>query len=233
MSEASRLPTGCEALDELLGGGLEAGTITMVYGQPGSGKTNVVLSAAVEQSLAGGRVLLIDSEGFSPDRLDQFVSGHGAEDAAEITERIVVRNVHDFDEQATAVKEATSVAPDVDLIAVDSLTGFYRLERGTDEREGDALRSVTRQVTHLLANARKHDLAVLVTNQVFTDPDADRIRPLGGHTLNHWAGAVVRLDRFRGGNRRVTLEKHRSLEAGETGAFRITTSGLETVDGLG
>jgi len=81
-------------------------------------------------------------------------------------------------------------------------------------------------VTHLLSLARKHDLAVVVTNQVFTDPEGDRSRALGGHTLDHWTGTVLRLDRFRGGNRRATLEKHRSKPAGETATFRITGEGL-------
>ena len=67
----------------------------------------------------------------------------------------------------------------------------------------------------LLALARRHDIAVLITNQVYADPEADseRPRPLGGHTLTHWSGVVLRLERFRRGNRRATLEKHRSKAA--------------------
>jgi DNA repair protein RadB len=41
---------------------------------------------------------------------------------------------------------------------------------------------------------------------------------------------VLRLDRFRGGNRRATLRKHRSKPAGETARFRITGTGLESVE---
>lgn len=234
MSEPTRLSLGCAALDDLLDGGVETGTITQLYGAPGSGKTNVALAAAVSVASRGGRVLFIDTEGISPDRLRQLVEGtQGEDDSEAITDRIMIRDVHDFDEQSAAVKDATEVAPDLNLVVVDSATGFYRLERGVDEREGDALRAVTRQVTHLLSIARKHDLAVLVTNQVFTDPDADRARPLGGHTLAHWSGVVIRLERFRGGNRRATLEKHRSLSAGETASFRIVAEGLESVDRIG
>ncbi len=231
VSEVTRLPTGCAAIDELLDGGLELGAITQVYGQPGSGKTNLVLAAAVTTAVRGGRALIIDTEGLSPERLSQLISGvETDEDPTAITDRIVVRDVFDFDEQTDAIRDAVAVAADVDLVAVDSLTGFYRLARTSDAQEGDALRTVTRQVTHLLSVARKYDLAVLVTNQVFTDPDADRVRPLGGHTLSHWCSAVIRLDRFRGGNRRAMLEKHRSLPAGGAAGFRITETGLESVD---
>lgn len=233
VSGPDRLPIGCRTLDELLGGGLETGTVSLVYGPPGAGKTNLGLSAAVTTAVAGNRAMIIDTEGISPDRLDQVIPGSSSDDRDAVASRIVVRAAHDFDGQAAAVKDAKAVAASLRLIVFDSLTGFYRLERTADERDGDALRDVTRQVTHLLSLARRHDLAVLATNQVFTDPETDRVRALGGHTLEHWAGAVVRLDRFRGGNRRATLEKHRSLPAGDTAGFEITDRGLDPVEHLG
>ena len=70
----------------------------------------------------------------------------------------------------------------------------------------------------------------MITNQVFTDPESERPTALGGHTLNHWTGVVLRVDRFRGGNRRATLEKHRSKPAGDTATFEITGDGLADVE---
>lgn len=263
------IPTGCEAVDELLGGGFERGTVTQVYGPPAAGKTNVALSAAVETAAAGGTAVYIDTEGVSVDRFEQLLSarvdaaqprspdapstdvlsagvetteltdGTPDEDASTGTDletlasRIVVEDALDFEEQAEAVRDAEAFAEGADLIVLDSATGFYRLERGPGGGDGssdggEALRSVARQVTHLLSLARKHDLAVVLTNQVFADPDSDRTRGLGGNTLEHWTGVVVRLERFRGGNRRATLEKHRSKPAGESAQFRITETGLES-----
>jgi DNA repair protein RadB len=228
-SEPAPVPTGCAPLDDLLGGGFERGTVTQVYGPPAAGKTNLALSAAVQVAAAGGTAVYVDTEGLSIDRFRQLaaavVGDDGDEDLAAVTSRIVVTEAHDFAEQEEAVRDAADFAPRAELIVLDSATGFYRLER-TDGDEGETLRRVGRQVTHLLSLARKHDLAAVVTNQVFTDPDADRARALGGHTLNHWTGTVIRLDRFRGGNRRATLEKHRSKPAGETATFRITADGL-------
>jgi DNA repair protein RadB len=113
---------------------------------------------------------------------------------------------------------------------LDSATGFYRLERAGDDSGGESLRKVADQVTHLLSLARKHDLAVVITNQVFRDPDADRTRGLGGNTLEHWTGVVLRLERFRGGNRRAALEKHRSKPTGDSATFQITEGGLESTE---
>ncbi len=231
--------TGCPPVDELLGGGFERGTVTQLYGPPAAGKTNLALSSAVETGANGGTAVYIDTEGVSVDRFQQLLSARvGADESNQTVEdvasRIVIEDALDFEEQEEAVRDAEEFAERADLIVLDSATGFYRLERTGDSDGGEALRSVTRQVTHLLSLARKYDLAVVLTNQVFADPDSDRTRGLGGNTLEHWTGVVVRIERFRGGNRRATLEKHRSKAAGESGQFTITNSGLEgSSDGSG
>ncbi len=235
------ISTGCGPVDELLGGGFERGTVTQLYGPPAAGKTNLALSAAVETAVDGGTAVYIDTEGVSVDRFQQLLEaktgegtsrdGEETDDVEAVASRIVIEDVLDFEEQAEAVRDAEEFAERAELIILDSATGFYRLERTADGDEGEALRSVTRQVTHLLSLARKHDLAVVLTNQVFADPDSDRTRGLGGNTLEHWTGTVVRLERFRGGKRRATLEKHRSKAAGESVQFRITDTGLEGEDG--
>jgi len=225
---SERISTGCGAVDELLGGGFERGAVTQVYGPPAAGKTNIVLSAAVELAARGDSALLIDTEGISIDRLEQLASGR--DDAVEeIASRIVISESHTFEEQEEAVRDAEGFVDAVDLIVLDSATGFYRLQR-TEQEEGEALRAVGRQLAHLLSLARKHDIAVAFTNQVFTDPDSEQARALGGHTLNHWSATIVRVDRFRGGNRRATLEKHRAKAAGDSAQFSITDDGLESGD---
>jgi DNA repair protein RadB len=224
------IPTGCPPIDDLLGGGFERGAVTQVYGPPAAGKTNVVLSAAIEVAADGGSALYIDTEGVSVDRMEQLASGHPGDGGVEdLASRIIVSEALTFEEQREAVQDAAEFAPEVEFVVLDSATGFYRLER-TQQAEGEALRAVARQVTHLLSLARKHDLAVAFTNQVFTDPESDATRALGGHTLDHWSGVILRLDRFRGGNRRATLEKHHAREAGATAQFRITGSGLAAGD---
>jgi DNA repair protein RadB len=196
-----------------------------VYGPPAAGKSNLVLSAAVEAATTGDATLYIDTEGLSVDRMEQLADSHPDAGIDEVASRLIVSEVHDFDEQAEAVRDAAEFADQVGFIVLDSATGFYRLER-TEREEGEALRAVARQITHLLSLARKHDIAVGVTNQVYTDPESDTARPLGGHTLDHWSAVILRLDRFRGGNRRATLEKHHAREAGNTAQFRITDGGI-------
>ncbi len=228
MSSDAPVSTGCAPLDELLGGGLERGSVTQFYGPPAAGKTNVCLSAAAEVAANGDMAVYLDTEGVSADRFEQVLRGRTA-DPESASANVVLTEIYDFEEQTEAVKDAAEFAEAADLMILDSATGFYRLQRNNED-EGETLREVARQITHLLSLARKHDLAVAVTNQVYTDPDGDRARPLGGHTLEHWTGTVVRLERFRGGNRRATLEKHRAKPAGETAQFRITGAGIEAAE---
>jgi len=225
---SDHVPTGCGPVDKLLGGGLERGTVTQVYGPPAAGKTNLALSAAIEVAAGGDAALYIDTEGLSADRMKQIAQGRAAgttQTVDDLAGRLIVSEVYNYDEQTEAVQDAAEFADEIELIVLDSATGFYRLQRD-DADGGETLRDVARQITHLLSLARKHDLAVVFTNQVFTDPDSDRSTALGGHTLNHWSGAILRLDRFRGGNRRATLEKHRAKPAGDTVQFSITDDGL-------
>jgi DNA repair protein RadB len=222
------VPTGCGPIDDLLGGGFERGAITQIYGPPAAGKTNLVLSAAAGLAARGDRALLIDTEGLSVDRLEQIAGGLSA-DVDDVASRIVVSEAHTFEEQKEAVRDVEDFVGTVEFVALDSATGFYRLER-TEQEEGEALRAVGRQLAHLLSLARRHDVAVAFTNQVFSDPESERTRALGGHTLNHWSATVLRVERFRGGNRRATVEKHRARSVGESVRFRITDRGLSGTD---
>src|SRR3972149_5133302 len=66
------VPIGCVALDQLLGGGVEAACLTLLYGVAGSGKTNVCLQVARNVARDEKRGLYVDTEGVSLERLRQM-----------------------------------------------------------------------------------------------------------------------------------------------------------------
>ena len=86
MSDA--LTTGCQSLDDLLGGGFERGTVTQLDGPPAAGKTNVALSAAVNVAAGGGTAVYIDTEGLSPDRFRQLAAAAAGDDTDELRAEI-------------------------------------------------------------------------------------------------------------------------------------------------
>ncbi|MCU4140441.1 MAG: RecA/RadA recombinase [Methanophagales archaeon] len=102
-----RFPTkytsGCRSIDDLLGGGFESGTITQLYGEAGSGKTNICIQTAVECAKSGKTVIFLDCEGFSPERFFQIASSRG--DIEEIARRIIVFEAHNFEQQEKCIAE--------------------------------------------------------------------------------------------------------------------------------
>ena len=222
-----KLSTGCIPIDNLLGGGVDIGSITQIYGPPASGKNNISLCATTETVLNNKNVVYIDTEGVSINRFHQLSRNKG--DPYQLGERLIISEVHSFQEQADAIKNVEKLAPNTELIILDSATGFYRLEQA-EKNDGSTLRALARQMIMLLSLARRFDLAVIITNQIYSNPETNQIKPLGGHILPHWNGTVLRLDRFKRGNRRVTIEKHRSRPAGESARFVIEETGLVGTD---
>ncbi len=224
-----RLPTGCKALDDLLGGGVERGTITEFFGEGGSGKSNIVLVLAAGAARAGKKAIIIDTEGLSLERLFQVAGGQEDKEAAERTMRsIFVFDAADMDEQEEAVNKAIVLAEqrdDVDFLAVDSATSHYRRYLGSEE-ETRARNRLGLMITRLLRCARTRKIPVVITNQVYTDIEAGRHEPIGGHHLGHSSKAIVRLDRLGRSRRRATLEKHRSIGEGESAEFTLTAGGI-------
>lgn len=215
----TRISTGSESLDELLGGGVERGALTQFYGPGGSGKTNVAIGFAAEAA-GGGRVAYVDTEGFPVERFRQVVPG-----AESVADRLLVYEPKSMEEQHAAVRDIDGLAERVELSAVviDSVSPFYRIRLQGDP---DVRRELGSQLTFLTGVAREHDLAVLFTNQVYTDVETGRPRPLGGTMLDHLSKTVVRLEKTRGSGRRAVLEKHRSLPEGGECGFSIGEAGI-------
>lgn len=227
VTERPPVSTGSSAIDALLDGGLDRGAITQVYGPPSAGKSTLAMSSAVATAATGDTSVYIDTEGLSLDRLEQVATA--VADPA-ILDRIMVSSAEDFDDQASRLREAAGVADQTSLIVIDSATARYRVRRAEEGDDSDALERLGNQLAFLLGLARRYDLAVLVTNQVFTDPETDEIRPLGGETLAHWSSTIARLDRFRGSRRRLSLEKHRNEPADDAIMLDLVDRGFEGLD---
>jgi DNA repair protein RadB len=247
------LPTGCSSLDALLDGGLERDAITLVFGEGGSGKTNLALQCARAAARRGLRTAYVDTEGVSSVRLRQVFSGPAArpappeeaphvplppgEDAVaalappepvasaeELAELVLFFTPYTIEEQERLVQNATRV-PGLGLVVVDSINMHYRLHIDAgDEAEKEAARSLYKQLHHLTGFARQNHVPVLVTGQVYGGEDATQ--PFARRVMEHLVKALVRFEKRPDGSRRATVIKHRSIEEGRTARFRINSHGL-------
>ncbi|MDY6771155.1 MAG: DNA repair and recombination protein RadB [Candidatus Nanohaloarchaea archaeon] len=222
MEAPERLPLDCEPLDEILGGGLEHGVITNVYGESGTGKTNVCVQATASCLADGGTVIYLDTEGgFSAER---FLQIHDDRDALE---RLLLQEPTTFEEQRETFDELEEAMQehDADLLVVDSLVALYRI-RLQDEEASETNRELSRQLSILSKIARQQDVPVLVTNQVYSPFESDEVRMVGRDVPTYWSKCLLKLETAGTNRRRAIVKKHRSRPEGLEAEFLITNEGL-------
>ncbi len=219
-----RLSTGARVFDDLLGGGFEPRVITQIYGGPASGKSVLCILAAVSCLRAGRGVIFIDTEGFSVERFRQ-VAG---DDAEQLAHELILYEPHDFEQQGIMIAGIGRHLQGgrIGLIVMDSATGLYRTRF---EKGGEVIRRLTRQMLQLLGYAKKYNIPVLITNQVYMDVQKNIYLGLGGTGLAHISKAVIRVDRMNS-RRRATLEKHRSRQCGGYFEFEIVERGIAALE---
>ncbi|MDQ1371638.1 MAG: repair and recombination protein RadB [Candidatus Thermoplasmatota archaeon] len=219
----SHVAIGSAGLDGLLEGGLEGGSITLLFGEAGTGKTNICLQVARNVASQGKKVIYIDTEGVSLERLKQICG----DEFEEVMKNILFFEPHNFDDQEKLVEKAVRLAEsslEVGVIILDSATIHYRLTRNDEER--GTRRSLSNQLAKLLGVARNKGMPILLTSQVYTDIEKGTFEPLGGHVLMHNAKAIVRLDKVAASTRRAVIIKHRHLEEGKRADFKLTKDGV-------
>ena len=216
-----------ECIDRFLGGGFEAGAITEIYGEAGSGKTNMCIQMAKAVILSGKKAIYIDTEGLSRDRIQQIFG----DDYDGMIKNLLIFEPYDFEEQDAIVEKAVNLAlknSDIGLVILDSATGHYRIELAKDLDRSER-RPFIAQISGLLRLCRRRVIPIILTSQVYTDIDKGIFRPLGGHVLRHNAKVILQLSRDDDipGRRIAILMKHRSLAEGERAEFWLTQNGLE------
>src|SRR6056297_732713 len=177
-----QLASGCQPIDEMLEGGFEAGVVTQIFGEAGSGKTNICLQLAVECVKQGKKAIYIDTEAISPHRFKQIAG----ENAKEIAQHIIIFEPHNFEEQYAATNVIEKLISDkIGIIVVDSATAFYRFELDQEDSSIRTRRELSNQIGFLHGIARKYNIIVVITNQVYSDVVTGKMKPIGGSGIEH------------------------------------------------
>ncbi len=221
-----KIAIDCPSLDEVLDGGIETGCITLLFGEAGTGKTNLCLQLSRNVARSGKKVIYLDTEGVSLERFRQ-ICGRGYNS---VLKDVLFSEIYTLEEQEEAVDKASSMAEvnkEIGLIVLDSATTHYRRSRVVED-EWEGLHSLTRQVTRLMEVARRRDIPIVLTSQVYTDLDTGVYEPLGGHMLSHNSKDILRLSKVAPNLRLAVIAKHRHIEEGTSAKFRLTDRGLES-----
>ncbi len=266
--QIGKLTWGVDAVDELLGGGVETQSITEVYGEFGAGKSQVTheLSVTVQLpeehgGLAGSAIFVDSEDTFRPERIDQMVRGlpeeaiaaametHGVaedpdptdEDSLESLVEIFLDNIHvakafNSNHQILLAEKAQELAAEsqddefpVRLLCVDSLTAHFRAEYVGRGQLADRQQKLNKHLHDLMRVGDLNNTAVVVTNQVASNPDSffgDPTQPIGGNILGHTSTFRLYLRKSKGDKRIVRLVDAPNLPDGEA-VMRIEEGGLK------
>ena len=234
----TKISAGSYDLNKWLFGGYEKDIITTLYGPAGSGKTNFCVLVASSQAKKGNKVIYIDTEGgFSIDRFKQILG----EEYKKALENIILMKPTTFPEQWDAfgklLKELKS-SKAISLIIVDGMTMLYRLELAECHDDTNKVHEINsrlaRQMRMLAEIARKNNIPVIITNQVYSGFISDEemkagkekpVNMVGGDILRYWSKCLIELQN-NNSKRKAILKKHRSLEEKELN-FYITNEGIK------
>ena len=217
------------SLDDLLEGGFEKGAVTQIFGSPSSGKSNVTLSLAVNVAKGGKKVVYIDTEGgISIDRIKQISGPY----FSNVANNIIVFEPTDFLQQSENLRSIDvwirKHYEEVDLIVLDSAVALYRVD---DMKSYMLSKELRKQIQTLSNIARKYDIAVVITNQIynaFDDEGNNEVKAVGGDIIAYISKVIIKLERGEETNQRIaTLMRHRSLPEGRQVIFSITSNGIE------
>ncbi len=233
--KVSRISTGSESFDKLLGGGFESGSITEIYSAYGGGKTQIshILSVNAQKDMDDAVVVFIDTEStFRPERIIQIAQGAGL-DPTRVLKNIKVARAYNSDHQMLLAEKVEDLIKkqglNVKLVIVDSLTAHFRAEfvgRGT---LADRQQKLNKHMHVLSKLADMHNLCVYVTNQVMSKPDqffGDPTEAIGGHIVAHNSQTRIYIRKGKKSSRVAKLVDSPSLPDGEANFF-VTETGLK------
>jgi len=234
--ERTRLKTGSEALDTLIGGGIESETTTEISGAGGVAKTQICMTLAVlaqlpmEQGGLNGEVAIIDSEDTTrPERLVEIAKARGL-DSDKILNGIHWAFATNTAHQKLLIEQLFDLCTKhpIKLVIIDSMIGHLRSEyigRGNlSDRQGE----LGSMLQTLLKVALSTKVTVVYTNQVMDRPIAygNPEVPTGGTIMAHAGGTRLHLRKGRENKRIAKLIDSLSLPEGEA-AFVVCEKGID------
>ena len=208
-SAASYRPTGVGELDRVLGGGLVPGAVILLAGEPGVGKSTLLLDVAARTARGGSRVLYVTGE----------------ESAAQVKMRA---------ERISAIADTLFLTAETDLgialgqiekldpalLIVDSV---QTLASGEVEGTAGGVTQVREVAASLINAAKKRNMATLLVGHVTKEGSI-----AGPRLLEHLVDVVCQFDGERHSRLRLLRAvKNRYGPTDEVGCFDLTESGIE------
>jgi len=233
------ITTGSKELDKLLGGGIETGSLTEIFGEFRTGKTQlchqicVTCQLPLDQGGGEGKALYIDTEGtFRPERLLAIAERYGL-NGDDVLDNVAYARAYNSDHQSQLLIQASAMMAEsrFAVLVVDSSTALYRTDysgRGELSARQMHLARFLRSISRL---GDEFGVAVVITNQVVAQVDgaamfqADPKKPIGGNIMAHASTTRLYLRKGRGETRICKIYDSPCLPEAEA-SFSINPDGI-------
>ena len=208
LTEVERLQTGINEFDRVLGGGLVPGSLVLLGGDPGIGKSTMLLEAGMRFAANNIKVLYVSGEE-SEAQTAMRARRLGKPGAA-----LLVMTATDLD---AVLLQAKEVQPQI--LVIDSIQTMYNAELQTAAGSVGQVRECTAK---LLRFAKATGIAVIIIGHVTKDGNI-----AGPRLLEHMVDVVLQFEGDRSYSFRVLRAlKNRFGSTSESGIFSMEAGGL-------
>ena len=234
-----RITSGSKELDNLLGGGFESDSITELFGEFRTGKTQICHTLCVTCQLprneggGEGKAIYIDTEGtFRPEKLAPIAERFGL-DPKEVIENVFYARAYNSDHQSRLLIQVCALMCEqkFSLLVVDSATALYRTDYTGRGELSNRQMSLAKFLRNLQKIADEHKIVVVITNQVVATVDGNAFggndkKPIGGHIMAHACQTRLYLKKGLKQNRICKIYDSPSLPEAEA-TYSITDRGID------
>ncbi|XP_021608701.1 meiotic recombination protein DMC1 homolog isoform X2 [Manihot esculenta] len=223
-----RITTGSQALDELLGGGIETLAITEAFGEFRSGKTQLAHTLCVSTQSVFFLTKGICSR---PDRIVPIAERFGMDPGA-VLDNIIYARAYTYEHQYNLLLGLAAKMSEEPfrLLIVDSVIALFRVDFTGRGELAERQQKLAQMLSRLIKIAEEFNVAVYMTNQVIADPGggvfiSDPKKPAGGHVLAHAATIRLMFRKGKGEQRICKVFDAPNLPEAEA-VFQITPGGI-------
>lgn len=211
-AEESRISTGMRELDRVLGGGIVKGSLVLVGGDPGIGKSTILLQMCRNLVHENVDVLYVSGE----ESLSQIKMR--AERIGVFEKNMLLLCDNDMDNIEVVIKKNTPR-----VVIIDSIQTMVVDEVGSAPGTVTQVREVT---ARLMQIAKQYGIAIFIVGHVTKEGNV-----AGPRTLEHMVDSVLYFEGDRNhGFRILRGVKNRFGSTNEIGVFTMTEKGLDEVD---
>lgn len=215
-SEETRISTRISELDRVLGGGIVKGSLVLVGGDPGIGKSTLLLEMCRNLVEDDNKVLYVSGEE-SVSQIKSRAVRLGITEGTVMEERLMLLSDNDMDNIESQINSL-----EAEVVVIDSI---QTIEASNVEAAPGTISQVREVTARMLQIAKHSNVAVFIVGHVTKEGTV-----AGPRTLEHMVDSVLYFEGDEsGGFRLLRANKNRFGSTNEIGVFNMTDGGLEEV----